>query len=160
MVVTNNGWGVSTPVESQHGERIADRGRPFGIPGAVVDGNDPIASWQAVLKAMTYCRRERKPYLLEARVSRLHGHSSSSGAARNKDEQDCVELFERKLIDAGGLDAEEAEHIRADAKAEVEAAVQQAVREPKPTAADVFKHTYAPSQVDVVYPEDYTGLPQ
>jgi 2-oxoisovalerate dehydrogenase E1 component alpha subunit len=38
--------------------------------------------------------------------------------------------------------------------------VQQAVREPKPTAADVFKHTYAPSQVDVVYPEDYTGLPQ
>src|SRR4029453_12815657 len=27
MVVTNNGWGVSTSVESQHGERIADRGR-------------------------------------------------------------------------------------------------------------------------------------
>ena len=25
---------------------------------------------------------------------------------------------------------------------------------------DVFKHTYAPSPVDVVYPEDYTGLPQ
>ena len=38
--------------------------------------------------------------------------------------------------------------------------MQQAVREPKPTAADVFKHTYAPSPVDVVYPEDYTGLPQ
>jgi len=160
MVVTNNGWGVSTPNESQHGEQIADRGRPFGIPGAVVDGNDPIASWHAVLKAMTYCRRERRPYLLEARVSRLHGHSSSSGAARNKDEQDCVEIFERKLLDAGALDAVEAEHIREDAKAEVEAAVQQAVREPKPTAADVFKHTYAPSPVDVVYPEDYTGLPQ
>src|SRR5438132_922323 len=60
MVVTNNGWGVSTSVDSQHGERIADRGRPFGIPGAVVDGNDPIASWHAVLKALTYCRRERR----------------------------------------------------------------------------------------------------
>ena len=153
-------WGVSTSVDSQHGERIADRGRPFGIPGAVVDGNDPIASWHAVLKALTWCRRERKPYLLEARVSRLHGHSSSSGAARIKNEQDCVAGFEQKLLDAGALDAAEAEHIRADAKAEVEAAVQQAVREPKPTAADVFKHTYAPSPVDVVYPEDYTGLPQ
>jgi len=30
---------------------------------------------------------------------------------------------------------------------------------PKPTVADVLKHSYAPSPVDVVYPEDYTGLP-
>ena len=86
MVVTNNGWGVSTPAATQHGEaRIADRGRPFGIPGEAVDGNDPIASWHAVRRALAYCRRERKPYLLEARVSRLHGHSSSSGAARVKE---------------------------------------------------------------------------
>jgi hypothetical protein len=28
-----------------------------------------------------------------------------------------------------------------------------------PTAADVEKHTYAPSTVDAVYPGDYTGLP-
>jgi 2-oxoisovalerate dehydrogenase E1 component alpha subunit len=161
MVVTNNGFGISTPAESQHGEeRIADRGRPFGIPGAVVDGNDPIASWHAVRKALAWCRREKRPYLLEARVSRLHGHSSSSGAARVKDEVDCVERFERKLIEAGALDADEAARIRAAARAEVEAAVQQAVREPKPTGADVLKHTYAPSPVDVVYPDDYTGLPQ
>ncbi|HYT88625.1 MAG TPA: thiamine pyrophosphate-dependent enzyme, partial [Gemmataceae bacterium] len=46
MIVMNNGWGISTPACSQHGERrIIDRGRAFGIPGEVVDGNDPIASW-------------------------------------------------------------------------------------------------------------------
>ena len=28
------------------------------------------------------------------------------------------------------------------------------------TGGDVARHTYAPSPVDVVYPEDYTGLPQ
>src|SRR5438270_442803 len=44
MIVTNNGWGISTAVESQLGERrIVDRGAAFGIPGEVVDGNDPIA---------------------------------------------------------------------------------------------------------------------
>ncbi len=29
-----------------------------------------------------------------------------------------------------------------------------------PQASDVEKHTYAPSTVDAVYPEDYTGLPK
>ena len=38
-------------------------------------------------------------------------------------------------------------------------AVAQAMAEPRPTAEDVERHTYAPSPVDVVYPEDYTGLP-
>src|SRR5262249_56604112 len=71
MVITNNHWGISTTACSQHGEeRIIDRGRPFGIPGAQVDGNDPIASWHALQKAMNYCRHERRPYLLEAMASR------------------------------------------------------------------------------------------
>ena len=87
MIVTNNGYGISTPAESQHAEtHIIDRGKAFGIPGEVVDGNDPIASWYAIRRAMAYCRRERRPFLLEAMVSRLHGHSSSSGAALVKDE--------------------------------------------------------------------------
>jgi len=160
MVTTNNGWGISTPCESQHGEeRIIDRGKPFGIPGEVVDGNDPIAGWHAVRRGMAWCRRERRPYMIEARVSRLHGHSSSSGAGRNKEEPDCIELFEAKLIEGGVLEPSEIAQVHADARAEVEAAVQQAVKEPKPTVNDILTHTYAPSPVDAVYPEDYTGLP-
>ena len=92
-------------------------------------------------------------------MSRLHGHSSSSGAARVAGEVDCVAEFERKLLESGALEPEEVEQIYAEAKPEVEAAVQQALREPKPTAADVNRFTYAPSPVDAVYPEDYTGLP-
>jgi 2-oxoisovalerate dehydrogenase E1 component alpha subunit len=161
IVVTNNQWGISTPAASQHGEqRIIDRGTAFGIPGEVVDGNDPIASWHAVRRGLEHCRQERRPYLLEAHVSRLHGHSSSSGAARVPGEPDCLALFERKLLESGALEPEEVESIYAEAKSEVEAAVQQALREPKPGAADVYRFTYAPSPVDAVYPEDYTGLPQ
>jgi 2-oxoisovalerate dehydrogenase E1 component alpha subunit len=160
MVVTNNGWGISTPACSQHGEQcIADRGKAFGIQTEVVNGNDPIASWHAIRRAMDYCRRERRPFLLEALVSRLHGHSSSSGAARVKDEADCLILFEEKLLDAGVLDPETSAHLREAATAEAEEALEQVLREPRPQASDVEKHTYAPSKVDPVYPEDYTGLP-
>jgi 2-oxoisovalerate dehydrogenase E1 component alpha subunit len=161
VVVMNNQWGISTTAVSQHGEKqIIDRGKAFGIPGEVVDGNDPIASWHAIRRAVEYCRTERRPYMLEALVSRLHGHSSSSGAARVKDEPDCIQVFEGKLLEAGVLDQETIDRTRAEAIHEAEAALEQAMSEPRPTADDVYLHTYAPSRVDAIYPNDYTGLPQ
>ena len=39
------------------------------------------------------------------------------------------------------------------------AAADQVAREERPKAEDVEKFTYAPSEVDAVYPGDYTGLP-
>jgi 2-oxoisovalerate dehydrogenase E1 component alpha subunit len=159
MVVMNNGWGISTSHCSQHAPKnVIDRGQAFGIPGEVVDGNDPVACWFAVKKGMDYCRKLRRPYMLEARVARLYGHSSSSGAPRSSD-PDCITLFEERLLAAKWIDQEALEQIHTEAKTEADAAVAQATREPKPTAEDVEKFTYAPSPVDNVYPGDYTGLP-
>jgi 2-oxoisovalerate dehydrogenase E1 component alpha subunit len=160
MIVMNNGWGISTPASTQHGERrIIDRGQPFGIPGEVVDGNDPVASWHAIERAMAYCRNKHQPFMLEAQVSRLYGHSSSSGALRVQNEADCIALLEQKLIEAGILDQAGADRIHEGAQAEADEALEQATKEPRPTAGDVYKFTYAPSKVDLIYPDDYTGLP-
>jgi 2-oxoisovalerate dehydrogenase E1 component alpha subunit len=161
MAVTNNGYGISTPLRTQHSERrISDRGEPFGIYGETVDGNDTIAVWHALERGLEHCRRKRQPYLLEARVSRLHGHSSSSGAARVSGEPDCVKMFEDKLVAAGVIHHELAELIHHHAHEEADKAVEQAKHEPQPTGADVERFTFAPSRVDVIYPEDYTGLPR
>jgi 2-oxoisovalerate dehydrogenase E1 component alpha subunit len=160
MIVMNNGWGISTSAESQHAEhRIVDRGEAFGIPGEVVDGNDPVASWYAIERAMTHCRAKKRPFLLEARVSRLNGHSSSSGAARVTGEADCLTDFGQYLQEHGFADEAEVAAIRADATAEADKTAEQALSEPKPSADDIYKWTYAPSTVDAVYPGDYTGLP-
>src|SRR5438477_4766212 len=41
IIVMNNSWGISTPYQAVHGEKhVIDRGKAFGIPGEVVDGND------------------------------------------------------------------------------------------------------------------------
>jgi 2-oxoisovalerate dehydrogenase E1 component alpha subunit len=160
MVVMNNGWGISTPACSQHGEQhVIDRGKAFNIPGEVVDGNDPVASWHAIERAMAYCRTKRRPYMLEAMVSRLHGHSSSSGAARVSGEVDCISQFEEKMLEAGVIDHETIERLRRDAHAEVDSAADQVAQEARPKPEDVEKFTYAPSEVDAVYPGDFTGLP-
>jgi 2-oxoisovalerate dehydrogenase E1 component alpha subunit len=161
MIVMNNGWGISTSCCNVHAEeRIIDRGKPVGIPGELVDGNDPIASWHALRRGLAYCRGKRSPYMIEARVSRLHGHSSSSGAARVTGEPDCIELFEQRLQEQGVLDHETIERTHAEARAEAEEALEQAHREARPLPGDELLHSYAASPVDVVYPEDYTGLPR
>jgi 2-oxoisovalerate dehydrogenase E1 component alpha subunit len=160
MIVMNNGFGISTPACTQHSEdHIIDRGKPYGIPGEVVDGNDPIASWHAIERGMKFVRGKRRPYMIEAMVSRLYGHSSSSGALRVKGELDCIPLFERKLTEAGVLDDELAAQIKDAATVESERALEDTLKEPQPTADDVKKFTYASSDVDAVYPDDYTGLP-
>ncbi len=160
MVVTNNRQGISTDFDTVHARRpVADRGLPYGIEAAIIDGTDPVATWSGLDRAMRYCRRERKPYLLEVMVGRMHGHSSSSGAQRDWSEPDPVALFEQTLIDAGAIDPDGVRALKDEAKAEADAAVVEATSEPHPTAADVYRDTYAPSAVDAVYPHDYTGLP-
>ncbi len=160
MAVTNNRYGISTDLHEVSAEKcVADRAIPYGIRAETVDGNDPVAMWHALDRAMRYCRRERKPFLLEANVSRLHGHSSSSGAQRIWGETDVLTTFEQKLIDAGAIDTQGVKVMKDEAKRETDDAVVQAMEEPEPTAEDVNRFSYAPSDVDAVYPEDYTGLP-
>lgn len=161
MIVTNNGAGISTPAKTVQGAtRIVDRALPYGIESESIDANDPIVCWHAIDRAMKYVRQDRKPFLLEAHVSRLHGHSSSSGAQRNHREEDCLGLFAQKLLDADAIDAEQLRLLQLEAAEEADAAVVQATSEPKPVAEDVERHTYADSPVDRVYPGDYTGLPK
>ncbi|CAN5167523.1 3-methyl-2-oxobutanoate dehydrogenase subunit alpha [soil metagenome] len=161
ITVTNNHWGISTQAESQLGARnVSDRAKPYpATKYETVDCNDPIACWHAIARAMQYCRVERKPFLLEALVSRLHGHSSSSGAQRNFSEVDCVAQFEQKLIDAGAIDAEHVRLMKEEAKKEIDDAVALVVGEPKPMANEILDGVYAASGHDAVYPNDYTGLP-
>ena len=102
IIVVNNGWGISTKEETQHGEKdISDWAKVFpDMPGKTIDGNDVASSWAALEEAFAYVRKNRKPYLLEAKCSRLYGHSSSSGANRIP-EADPIEKFEGELTSHG-----------------------------------------------------------
>jgi 2-oxoisovalerate dehydrogenase E1 component alpha subunit len=148
MIVTNNRYGISTPWEGQHGEKnVADRGKPFGIKTNIIDGNDVWESWEALEEAMDYVRTERKPFLLEARVSRLYGHSSASGSPRSAD-QDCLELFEEKLIKAKVLSEKEIKAVRDNAQAKITEAYKQVQKEAFPSPESIYDHVWAEENGD------------
>jgi 2-oxoisovalerate dehydrogenase E1 component alpha subunit len=161
MITNNNHWGISTAAGTQHGERfVTDRGKAFGIPGEVVDGNDPVASWHAIARAIGHCRRRRHPYMLQANVSRLYGHSSASGAGRATDEPDCIAMFAEQLLSSGAITPEMIEQTKKAADQEVQSAIDQVLAEPMPTPDDLYSHVFAPSRVDAIYPDGCRGLPE
>jgi 2-oxoisovalerate dehydrogenase E1 component alpha subunit len=144
IVVTNNKWGISTSFQGQHGEkRISDRGKAFGIESKTIDGNDPEVSYREIAAAMDYVRSERKPFLLEAVLSRLYGHSSASGANRVNDEADCITGFERRLEEKGLLTRQQMDQLRAQFNAELLAAHKQVKEEPQPDSRSIQDHVFS-----------------
>jgi 2-oxoisovalerate dehydrogenase E1 component alpha subunit len=143
MIVTNNKWGISTPASEQHGEKhIADRGKPFGMRTAVIDGNDVEVAYRELQKAMEYVRTERKPFLLEAMVSRLYGHSSASGA-NFVPEEDCIVRLEKTLEERKILTRAQMDELRARTTQELLEASKRVREEPQPDGQDIWKHVFA-----------------
>jgi 2-oxoisovalerate dehydrogenase E1 component alpha subunit len=143
MIVTNNKWGISTPASEQHGEKhVADRGKPFGMRTAVIDGNDVEVAYRELSKAMEYVRTERKPFLLEAMVSRLYGHSSASGA-NFVPEEDCIVRMEKMLEERKILTRAAMDELRARTTQELLEASKRVREEPQPDGKDIWKHVFA-----------------
>lgn len=148
MIVTNNKFGISTPWEGQHGEKnVADRGKAFGIKTNIANGNDVWEAWEALEEAMDYVRTERKPFLLELKVSRLYGHSSASGAPR-WNEEDCIDVFEEKLLKQKVMTKEEMKAVHEKALARITEAYKQVQQEPFPSADSIYDHVWAESNGD------------
>ncbi len=81
VIAENNGWAYSTPVEKQMAVRdIAERGRAYGIPAVIVDGNDVLAVYRATCRAAERARRGAGPTLIEAKTMRMKGHAEHDDA--------------------------------------------------------------------------------
>jgi 2-oxoisovalerate dehydrogenase E1 component alpha subunit len=147
ITVQNNGFGISTPFEGQHGEtQIADRARAFNIRSRVINGNDPIESYLAIKEEMEYIRKTGKPSFIEVKVTRLYGHSSADGANRKNELFDSVLEFEKKLKSAGLIKDIEAKSIWEKYELEGVQAQEKARTEPSPTSQSIWDHVFVDNE--------------
>ncbi len=130
LIVENNQWAYSTPVEKQASLRdLADRARAYGIESAIVDGNDVVAVERTTREAVERARAGLGPVLIEAKTMRMRGHAQHDPAEyvpktmleewKRRDPLDCYEKFltEKKLWDAKTkkeIDERIAREIQAD----------------------------------------------
>jgi 2-oxoisovalerate dehydrogenase E1 component alpha subunit len=147
ITVQNNEWGISTSYHGQHGEtNIADRAKAFNIRSRVINGNDPVECYLAIQEEMEYIRKTGKPSFIEARLSRLFGHSSASGANAVTNEVDCLKDFEKKLIAAGYLTEARVKEIYAEYEKEGFEAQQKVRGEPVPTPESIWDNIFADNE--------------
>src|SRR6266581_2958457 len=81
FICNNNQYAYSTHVSRQMKvERVSDRARGYGMPGESKDGNDLLAVYDAVGRAVERARRGGGPTLLEFLTFRMTGHSAHDDA--------------------------------------------------------------------------------
>ena len=152
FVVENNGYGLSTPAsEAIPVDDLAAAAAGYGMPGAVVDGNDVLAVHAAVQEAAARARAGEGPTLLEMKTFRMRGHEEASGTKYVPDVlfeewagKDPVERFTARVIEEGALSKEEVEAAREELAAEVDAVAEWALEQaaatstPEEERADLF----------------------
>jgi len=153
FVCENNGFAVSTrSSDSSAVTQIADRAAAYGMPGAVVDGNDVIAVYRAADKVVKRARKGMGPALVECMTYRWEGHyigdpclyRSRQEVALRKEE--CAILRLKKRLIRGGVLTERA-YTRLDAEVtrEMEKAQQFAIESPHPEPHELMEGVYSQS---------------
>ncbi len=145
FLVENNVYAISVRQEQQMAvENVADRANGLGMPGVVVDGLDPIATYTAVHDAADRARSGAGPTLIEAKVSRITPHSSDDDdrSYRTREEvetmkaEDPLPRFAAQLINAKAASEKELESMDEQAQAEVEQALSIVEATPYPPVED------------------------
>ena len=151
FVIQNNGYAISVPQATQTAAEIHRIARGFGMPTFDLDGTWFEPMYQTLPVVIERMRQGGGPALLEGQVIRIDPHSSSDDQRKYREEEELKELTvrdplyqtERYLYRHKILSPEESEALRAEIKAEVDRAAEEADTYPFPKGDDLMAHIYA-----------------
>jgi len=153
FICENNEWAISTPAAaSTRIANIADRAAGYGIPGAVVDGNDVLGVRAVTTEAVARARAGDGPTLIEAKSYRITPHSAATKTDLRPVEEldawrarDPILRFSRHLAEEQGVEPARLEQIEEQARRDVEEAVEFALASPRPEPEAALEDVYAPA---------------
>ncbi|WP_416149574.1 thiamine pyrophosphate-dependent dehydrogenase E1 component subunit alpha [Salipaludibacillus sp. HK11] len=147
----NNKYAISVPLDKQLNiEKVSDRAAGYGIHGKSVDGNDPIAVYEAIAEARKRGINGEGPSLIETVSYRLTPHSSDDDDStyRAKEEVDAAKkidsiiTFGSYLRETGILSDEKENEIRAKLRREIDEATEYAEKAPFAKPESMMNHVY------------------
>src|SRR5207245_9903036 len=120
-----------------------------------VDGCGPIASYEALTRAVDWCRQRKGPALVHAHVTRPYSHSLSDDEIlykppREREDEakrDPVAIFPKRLLDDGVATESELAAIKAQVEEEIQVAADMALASPQPKPESALLWVYCPDGV-------------
>ncbi len=152
LVVQNNGWAISVPRHKQSAaQTLAARGIGFGVPSELVDGNDILAVYDSMHKAVERARSGQGPTLIETLTYRIGAHTTADDPTRYRDPaeveawraKDPIVRFEKFLTRRDLLDEDHVRQIVEEVEEEINEAVQIAEAKPPMPPDSFFDYMWA-----------------
>ncbi|MBI3509280.1 MAG: tungsten formylmethanofuran dehydrogenase [Bacteroidetes bacterium] len=152
-IVQDNEWDISATAKETRAMDASEYARGFkGLETKTIDGTDFMRSYETLRDVIAVMRKERRPFLIHARVPLLNHHTS--GVRKEWYRNDLDEAARRdpfpklrnQLIVAG-LDAKDLDEIKLKAEKKVAEDYDRALAAEDPRPEDLFNFDFAPTPV-------------
>ncbi|MDP9205788.1 MAG: thiamine pyrophosphate-dependent dehydrogenase E1 component subunit alpha [Gemmatimonadota bacterium] len=151
VVVENNGYAYSTPLNKQTAARqLVDKAIGYGVAGDQADGNDVIATYEVTKRAVDRARSGGGVTLIELITYRRKGHAEHDNQSyvppgeidRWASENDPIDRYVSRLL-GEGFGQPEVDTVDARVKDEIDRATDEAEASPMPVPTDALVGIYA-----------------
>ena len=152
-LVQDNGWDISANAAETRAQDAYEYAQGFhGLEAISIDGANFMESYEALEKVIETIRKERRPFLVHAKVPLLNHHTSGVRMEWYRDDleearsRDPYPVLKQQLLDAG-ITSNEIEEIENTAKNKVAEDFKLALTAEDPKPEDLFTHDFAPTPI-------------
>ena len=152
-LVQDNGWDISANAAETRAQNAYEYAQGFhGLEAISIDGANFTESYEALEKVIATIRKERRPFLVHAKVPLLNHHTSGVRMEWYRDDleearsRDPYPVLKQQLLD-NDFSEKEVNEIEASAYAKVQSDFERALQAEDPTPEDLFTHDFAPTPI-------------
>ncbi|WP_299117560.1 thiamine pyrophosphate-dependent enzyme [uncultured Winogradskyella sp.] len=152
-LVQDNGWDISANAAETRAQNAFEYAQGFhGLDAISIDGANFIESYEAIEKVIEIIRKERRPFLVHAKVPLLNHHTSGVRMEWYRDDldearsRDPYPVLKQQLLDNGFTESE-VNVIEDEAKEKVTSDFEKALEAENPKPEDLFTHDFVTTPI-------------
>jgi 2-oxoisovalerate dehydrogenase E1 component len=153
FLVQDNEWDISAHADEIHFADATVMAKAYPpIEVRSIEGNDFPECFNAMQEVLEIVRKERRPFLVHARVPLLGHHTSGVRKEWYRDDleeaskRDPFPIFQQQLVDLG-IEISQLEVLFEEAKSQVELDYEKAKASDDPSPEDLWDHRFAPTTI-------------
>ena len=151
--VQDNEWDISAHASEIRANDVSQYIQGFkGIELRTIEGNDFIESYKTIKEVLETIRKERRPFMIHAKVPLLGHHTSGVRKEWYRDDleehekRDPLPIIYQQLLDAG-FTQKDIDAIDAKTVTFVQSEYERALLAEDPTPEDLYTHDFAPTPI-------------
>jgi 2-oxoisovalerate dehydrogenase E1 component len=152
-LVQDNGWDISATAAETRSMDAAEYIKGFkGIESRSIDGSDFLESYATINEVLSIIRKERRPFLIHAKVPLLNHHTSGVRMEWYRDDLDEHKKDDPypklvKVMKQAGFSGPELKRLEENAAKQVARDFDKSRKAADPKPEDLYTHIYAPTPV-------------